>query len=373
MKKVEVLQEALRGKKLDVCFIDNPQSVALLTGFQSEPHERILAAILTRTGKRYLFTPALEHTAALQAAPEWTTFSYTDEENPWQIIAERLRADRIPADYWAIEKEHLTVTRLEKLQSQFPDAQFHFDLSPVLAELALFKDDEELEKMRQAGYLADEALKIGARALREGITEVEVAAQIEYEMKRRGIREMSFDTMVLFGPNAALPHGVPGNTPLAKNQFVLFDLGVMHGGYASDVTRTLFFGDELSPHQSEVYELVLKAHDQAMAAARSGIVASDLDAAARAVITKGGYGEAFNHRLGHGLGRSVHEYPSIVAGNEMVLQEHMCFSIEPGIYLEGNLGVRIEDCGYVTGEGFHPFTHFPTHIHAYQDIIKQEV
>lgn len=371
MNKVEALQVRLAEKGVDVCFIDNPASVAYLTGFHSEPHERILAAILTSTGKQYLFTPALEHSAAQADAPDWTVFSYADEQNPWQQIAERLHSDQITADNWAIEKEHLTVIRLENLQAQFPDAQFRYDLSPVLADLTLTKDVEALEKMRQAGYWADEALKIGAKALREGITEAEVVAQIEYELKRRGVQKMSFDTMVLFGANAALPHGVPGNTTLQKNQFVLFDLGVMYEGYASDVTRTLFFGDEPSPRQSEIYHLVLEAHDRAMEAARTGMIAAELDAVARNVIAEAGYGEAFNHRLGHGLGQSVHEYPSIVAGNEMALREHMCFSIEPGIYLQDDMGVRIEDCGYVTAEGFHPFTHFPTHIHAYQEVLQQ--
>lgn len=372
MSKIKALQTIFSEKDLDVCFIDDPVSITLLTGFQSEPHERILAALLTGTGKKYLFTPALDQAAAQKATTDWEVFSYHDSENPWKVIAEKLRDEQLPFVKWAVEKNHLTVSRLEKLQQEFPSAQFTTDLTPIIDELKMIKDQLELEKMQKAGYWADEALKIGARVLREGITEAEVVAHIERELKEQGVKEMSFDTMVLFGANAALPHGVPGSTRLEKNQFVLFDLGVVCEGYASDVTRTLFFGDSPSVHQREVYALVLNAHDRAMKEARVGMTASTLDRIAREIIEEKGYGEAFNHRLGHGLGQSIHEYPSIVAGNELDLRENMCFSIEPGIYLEGQIGVRIEDCGYMTEDGFIPFTHFPTQIDAYTQTTTSE-
>lgn len=169
---------------------------------------------------------------------------------------------------------------------------------------------------------------------------------------------MSFETMVLTGDNAASPHGVPGNQKVKRNELVLFDLGVEHNGYVSDVTRTVAFGNP-GEKAKEIYDIVLRANEAAIAAIKPGVTASELDKIARDIITDAGYGAYFNHRLGHGIGTSVHEYPSIMEGNDLVIQEGMCFSIEPGIYVPGVAGVRIEDCVYVTKDGCEVFTHTP--------------
>nr|WP_321291647.1 Xaa-Pro peptidase family protein [uncultured Trichococcus sp.] len=359
----------MKKQDVDIVFLNDPKNVFYVSSYRSDPHERILAAVLFKDAKPLLFVPALEENDARKTAEEFEVLSYMDTQDPWTVLATRMKERHSPLSGWSIEKDFLTVERMEALRTHFPTATFEHNISETLQEMRLIKTEQELAFMKQAGYWADEAIKIGAKTLREGITEMEVVAEIEYQLKKRGVSEMSFTTMVLFGENAASPHGVPGGTKLRKNQFVLFDLGTMHEGYASDVTRTLFFGEEPSEHQRKIYALVLAAHDEAMAAVRPGIKAGDLDAAARTIIADAGYGRYFNHRLGHGLGQGVHEYPSIMEGNEMALNEGMCFSIEPGIYIEGDIGIRVEDCGFVTADGFESFTHTPTGIDAYLKLI----
>ncbi|UJF14653.1 Xaa-Pro peptidase family protein [Jeotgalibaca sp. MA1X17-3] len=367
-KPIQKIINKMMEENVDIAFFDNPNTVYFLTGFRSDPHERILATIILKNGTSFLFTPALDEKDAKNIVEDFEVFSYLDTENPWEIIKNKLSKENHSLLNWAIEKNYLTLLKKEYLESAFPESHYNHDFSNTLELLKLQKNPSELEKMKQAGYWADESLRIGAETLKVGITELEVVAKIEYELKKRGIKQMSFDTMVLFGKNAASPHGEPGNNRLEKDQFVLFDLGVVHNGYTSDVTRTLFFGDQPSEHQREVYETVLKAHDQAMQQVQIGMTAEELDAIARDVITNKGYGVYFNHRLGHGLGQSVHEYPSIMSGNKLKLDKNMCFSIEPGIYITDDVGVRIEDCGYLDEVGFHSFTSFPTDIDTYKHL-----
>ncbi len=221
--------------------------------------------------------------------------------------------------------------------------------------MQLRKTPEEIDKLVEAGSWADVAFEIGFSAIKEGATEAEIIAEIEYQLKRKGVAKMSFDTEVLAGAKAANPHGTPGDDPVQKNHFVLFDLGVLWKDYCSDATRTVAF-KEPTAFQRKIYDIVLEAQLAAQKAVKPGIKASELDRIAREVIENYGYGEAFNHRFYHGIGTTIHEYPSLVAGNDLVLEEGMCFSIEPGIYLPNEVGVRIEDCVYVTKDGCQPFT-----------------
>lgn len=370
-KQLSIIIERMENDNIDVAFFSNPSTVSYLTGYQSDPHERILALIVLKNGGPFLFTPALEEEDAKRIVEDISVFSYLDTENPWQVI--RLKLDELRATTlsFGIEKNHLTVARKEALSEYFPESNMDYDFSSFIEHMRLTKTTQEIELMKESGYWADEALRTGMLALKEGVTEIEVVAEIEYEMKKRGISAMSFDTMVLFGKNAASPHGVPGKTKLEKNQFVLFDLGVMYKGYASDVTRTVYFGSNPSHHERNIYQLVLKSHDEAMKQAQLGMTANELDHVARSLIANEGYGDHFNHRLGHGLGQGVHEFPSLMEGNELALTKNMCFSIEPGIYLVDDIGVRIEDCGFLDEKGFHSFTFFPTNLTAYADFIKE--
>src|SRR5699024_9743494 len=172
--------------------------------------------------------------------------------------------------------------------------------------------------------------------------------------------EMSFPTMVLFGDHAGSSHGEVSDRKLKENEFVLFYLGVIYNGYASDMTRTVFFGSEteISDRQKEIYQVVLDAQVTPQKQVKPGILASNLDQLSRQIIEDAGYGQYFIHRLGHGIGQTAHEFPSIDSSNQVRLEAGMCFSIEPGIYIPGEIGIRIEDCVYLTDEGAESFTQF---------------
>ncbi|MBM6613336.1 aminopeptidase P family protein [Desemzia sp. RIT804] len=357
LKQLEVLQNWLKEENKEAIFINDPDNVAYFSGYQSEPHERILALLVFKDVSPFLFVPALEKEDALNSTWEYDVLGYLDHENPWSLISHAVKQRIGDLTILAIEKDFLTVTRMEQLQTEFPGVSFS-DVTPKIQSMKLVKTKDEIQKMIEAGIWADKALEIGFKAIKEGVQEQEIVAEIEYELKKMGIKNMSFETMVLTGDNAASPHGVPGSRCIQKNDLVLFDLGVVYDGYTSDVTRTVAFG-EPSEKAKEIYHIVLRANEAAIAAVKPGVTAGELDKIARDIITEAGYGEYFNHRLGHGLGRSVHEFPSIMEGNDFVVQEGMCFSIEPGIYVSGVAGVRIEDCLYVTADGCEVFTHTP--------------
>ena len=181
---------------------------------------------------------------------------------------------------------------------------------------------------------------------------------------------MSFDTMVLAGANSALPHGIPGANKMKRGDFVLFDLGVIIDGYCSDITRTVAFG-EISEEQTRIYNTVLAGQLQAVEACKPGVTLGAIDNAARSVIADAGYGDFFPHRLGHGLGISVHEYPDVKAGNESPLKEGMVFTIEPGIYVPNVGGVRIEDDIYITKDGSEILTKFPKELQFVNNRKRQ--
>lgn len=358
--KIKSLQESMQEKNWDLTFIQDPANIRYFTDFDSEPHERILALIVFEEGDPFLFTPALDAEDAKNTGWPYPIYSYTDSQEPFSIIIESIKKHKKQVDTFAVEDDLISLERFRLLKQGFPEAHSE-NLTPVIQSLRLIKNNDEIEKLKGAGKTADHALEIGYSLLEEGISEQELVEELEYQLKKQGTPQMSFDTMVLFGDHAANPHGVPSDRQLKVGDFALFDLGTMYEGYASDVTRTFAFG-EASAHFKEVYNLVLEANQQAIDAIRPGITAHELDAIAREVIAGAGYGEFFNHRLGHGLGQSIHEYPSIVQGNEMIIQEGMVFSIEPGIYIPGEVGVRIEDCVFVTADGAEVLTHTPKEL-----------
>jgi Xaa-Pro dipeptidase len=202
---------------------------------------------------------------------------------------------------------------------------------------------------------------VGCSEINEGRTELDVLNAVEYALKQKGVTEMSFSTMVLTGANAASPHGNPGNTRIQKGDFVLFDLGVVVDRYCSDITRTVAYGD-INDKQKEIYDTVLKAQLAAIEASKPGATAAEVDLTARRIIAEAGYGEYFPHRLGHGLGISVHEYPSMTETNQLVIEEGMVYTIEPGIYVPNVAGVRIEDDIYITADGANVLTKFPKEL-----------
>lgn len=355
-KNIDVLQHWLTEEAIDACLITNPENVAYFSGYVSEPHERVLALAVFQEAEPFLFVPGLEIEDVKGGDWSHPVYGYSDIENPWEIITSQLK-NRASLSNLAVEKGHMTVERYEILQSLLPDSAFA-NAEEKIQMIRLIKTPEELQILKEAALLADYAVEVGVSEIAEGKTEAEIVAKIEFEMKKKGVTAMSFDTMVLTGKNGALPHGTPGDTKIQKGDLVLFDLGVVHKGYCSDITRTVAFGD-ISAEQEKIYQTVLEAQEAAVAAVQAGKTAKDIDLTARNIIAEAGYGDYFPHRLGHGLGASVHEFPSITETNEMPLQTNMVFTIEPGIYVPEVAGVRIEDDIVVTENGCTVLTEYP--------------
>ncbi|WP_099975095.1 M24 family metallopeptidase [Lactobacillus terrae] len=355
-KQLLELQNYLAENNYDLAYISDPSDINYFTGFYSDPIERILALIVFKDKDPFIFAPALEVDSVKKVGWENDVYGYLDHENPFKLIRQHIIDRNTDIKIWGIEKDSLSVDRFEAIRSQFPDAEFPGNISRYMENAKLIKTDEEISELIAAGNEADEAFEIAFNAIKEGRTEQDIVAEIEYGMMKKGVMEMSFDTIVQAGANAANPHGGPEKNPITRDELILFDLGTVHNGYISDASRTVAFG---KPNEKaiDIYNVTLEAQLAAMEAAKPGITAAELDAVARDIITKAGYGEYFIHRLGHGMGTSEHEFPSIMEGNDMVLKPGMCFSIEPGIYIPNEAGVRIEDCVYITEDGCKPFTH----------------
>ncbi|TWT08921.1 Xaa-Pro peptidase family protein [Planomicrobium sp. CPCC 101079] len=360
MKKIQQLQSYLKEQSIDAAFITNPDNVFYLSGFKSNPHERLLGVMVFQEAEPFLICPQMEIPDAKNAGWSSDIVGHVDTENAMEVLHRTASNRGVSLSKLAIEKSHMTVDRYETLIALFGGLEF-VQLDEQINAFRVIKDETELQILREAAALADYAIEIGTKAIKEGITEIEVMTEIELALKKRGVTHMSFDTTVLSGPKAASPHGKTGDRKIQKGDLVLFDLGVVHKGYCSDITRTVAFG-EPNEEQKAVYDVVLQAELAAVNAVKPGITAAELDRTARQVIEDAGYGEFFTHRLGHGLGISVHEFPSLHGSNSMMMEAGMVFTIEPGVYVPGKVGVRIEDDVAVTADGVEVLTKFPKEL-----------
>ncbi len=356
MSKVQEIQNYLQKNQIDAAFVTTPDNVYYVSGFKSNPHERLLGVMIFKEAQPFLICPQMEIPDAQAAGWSYEIIGHQDTDNAMDVLAQAIHKRNVNPSTFAIEKAQLIVERLEALQQSFPQAQF-VRLDEKINAMRVIKDENELNKLRKAAQLADYAIEVGCKEIAEGKTEMEILTAIESAIQEKGCK-MSFETMVLSGPKSASPHGKPGSRKIEKGDMVLFDLGVIYDGYCSDITRTVAFGEPSAP-QKAIYHAVLAANTNAIAAVKPGVRAMDLDKIARDTITDAGFGEYFTHRLGHGLGISVHEFPSITGTNDMMMEEGMVFTIEPGVYKSDVTGVRIEDDVVVTKDGVEVLTKFP--------------
>ncbi|WP_286229355.1 M24 family metallopeptidase [Neobacillus mesonae] len=363
-QRLQKLQTWMKENEIEVSFLTSTENVFYLTGYYTDPHERLLALAVFQEAEPFLVCPAMEVHDARNSGWEQEIIGYSDIQNPWELIHQSINNRISNISKAAIEKEHMNVERYEQLQHLFPKAVF-VSAEEKVRMLRMIKDAKELKTIEEACALADYAVQFGASEIKEGKTELQVLNALEYALKEKGVTEMSFSTMVLTGANAASPHGNPGETKIQKGDFVLFDLGVVVDRYCSDITRTVAYGD-INDQQKEIYDTVLKAQLAAIEASKPGVTAAEVDLTARKIIADAGYGEYFPHRLGHGLGIGVHEYPSMTETNQLVIEEGMVYTIEPGIYVPNVAGVRIEDDVYITADGVKVLTKFPKEL----QIIK---
>jgi Xaa-Pro dipeptidase len=359
--RIEKLQTWLNDQDIEAVFINSKENVFYLSNFLTDPHERLMGLFLFKEAEPLFVLPAMEKGQLKSSGWNHEIIGYADHENPWELIAQAVQKRNTgKSERVALEKDVLSYSRSESFLALFPGADV-INVEDELNELRVVKDENEIEIIRRAAEMADFGVQTGVEALQEGITEMEVLAKVEYELKKKGIRQMSFSTMVLFGEKSGEPHGNPGDRKLKPGDFVLFDLGVVLEGYCSDITRTVAF-KSVSDKQKEIYETVLKAEMASLEASKPGNRIGDLDSVARQIISDAGYGDYFPHRIGHGMGINVHEFPSMSHLNDGILKEGMVYTIEPGIYVPDIGGVRIEDDVLVTANGYETLTKFPKEL-----------
>ena len=223
-------------------------------------------------------------------------------------------------------------------------------LSDAIGELRIVKTQDEIDKMIKAQRIAEAAFENVLNFIKPGVTEKEIGLCLDYYMLKNGAEALSFDTIAITGANTSLPHGVPGDNVVKEGSFVLMDYGATYDGYHSDMTRTVCVGKP-TEKMEQVYNIVLDAQLKTIAAIKEGITGHDADKVARDVITAAGYGEMFGHSLGHGVGMEIHEAPTAAPSSTRVLKENMIVTVEPGIYIPGEFGVRIEDFVIVKKDG----------------------
>ena len=338
--RLERLREALPGAGCDAFFSLSPPANQYLSGFRGT------TSALLATAQEAHFLCDFRYTE--QAARQVSAYEVTEVSGTLEArLGERMKALGIARA--AFDPGVLTVRQADELKKSFEG-----ELVPqpsLLSRIRQIKTPEEIEKIRAASQLAENAMLDRIDAIEAGVTEREWAARLEYEFKRRGASGASFDTIALFGPRSSLPHGMPGEKALTSGDMVLVDCGCVLDGYCSDLTRTYVFDKIPGSWFEEIYAAVLAAQEAGLQAIRPGVPCVEADAAARQVIQDAGFGSHFGHGLGHGVGVEVHEAPRLNKESAAILETGMVVTVEPGIYLPDMGGVRIEDLVAVTDSG----------------------
>lgn len=344
------LQAAMRTANVDLVAIGPTANMRYLLGYVPHPDER-LCLLLVSPETAGIVVPTL-NAGDLAAHTDLPLEQWPDAAGPDQALNRAVSG--LPVKRLAIDGTMRADFLLPLLAATTP--QETITVEPLLAPLRACKSAEEIEALALAAAQAGRAVQAAMDACRPGVTEAEVAWVVEETFRKDGAEAVTF-TLIASGPNGAFPHHHSGPRRLQTGDAVIIDIGATLNGYQSDITRMVFLGEPPAEFL-KAYEAVLAANERGRAAVRPGIMAQEVDQAARSSLEAAGYGDYFIHRTGHGLGLEVHELPWIMAGNEHILAEGMVFSVEPGVYLPGQFGVRVEDIVAVTGTGVRTLTDF---------------
>lgn len=352
-ERMERLMACLKEQGTDAVLVADGCNMRYLSGFSgatgylyvSEKHQVIL------TDSRYT-TQAKGESCGFEVTEVSGVAGYTE------AIGKLMTEDGIGS--LGFEDQVMIYADVAGLQKELPPVQWKA-LGSSLNDLRMIKTEEELAYIERAQHIGDEAFSHILTVLRPGMTELEVAAELEGYMKRHGATGLSFDTIVASGIHSAMPHATPSEKKLENGDFLTMDFGCLYKGYCSDMTRTVVIG-KASEQQRELYQVVLSAQEAALAVIREGLTGEEVDKAARDIIRNAGYGDYFGHGLGHSVGLFIHEEPRLSPSGHTVLKRGMTETVEPGIYLPGVGGVRIEDLVAVTENGCRNFTNSPKNL-----------
>ncbi|NLO90199.1 MAG: aminopeptidase P family protein [Clostridia bacterium] len=341
-RKIGKVREKFEEHNIEAMLITNPTNIFYLSGFSGSAGYVLLTA-----EKAYLITDFRYEEQAQKEIPlhifELVILS-TKIIDKIKDLVENENIKKL-----GIETKYMTVDFYNELNKNLSHCNL-VSVKSIIEELRIVKNEEEIIRIKKAAKIADLAFKHIVKFIKPGVKEFEVAAEIEYFMRRKGASKASFDIIAASGERAALPHGTASEKELKKGDLLVMDFGAVYKGYCSDITRTVVVG-KASEEQCNIYDIVLEAQKRALQAVAVNMPCSELDSVARNIIESYGYGDKFGHSLGHGVGIEVHEPPAVSKNSTVNLSPGMVITIEPGIYIEGWGGVRIEDMVLVTEQG----------------------
>ncbi len=358
-KRIDQLLDRLKDARLGALALIPGPSLFYLTGLSFHLMERPVIALLSDEAELRMVVPELEQAKAESSLVSFKLFSYGEQEGAAsEALSQAVTDLGLGGGRIGIEPLHMRFHELELLQAAIPRATFT-PTDGAISSLRIRKGEAEIAAIRRAVVIAETALEATLPLIKVGMTELELASELTVQLLRAGSEpEAPFSPIVASGPNSAQGHATPSNRALSPGDSLVLDWGAGHEGYVSDITRT-FFVAEAPDDLSLIHEIVQQANAAGRAAVHHGASCGSVDLAARGEIEAAGYGEYFIHRTGHGIGLESHEPPYIREGEETVLETGMTFTVEPGIYLPGRGGVRVEDNIVVSEEGGVSLTTIP--------------
>jgi Xaa-Pro dipeptidase len=357
-QRLDNLRSQLEQQDVDCLALVPGPNLRYFTGLDFHLLERAFIVFIPADAETVLVIPDLEVSKwEAKALVSSRIFPWNDKDGPAEAM--RQAAQALP-EIGTLAVEHLRMRIMEHtlIERYLPNVAIA-EGEALIDPLRMRKDAAEVDAMRRAIEISEAALEETVSGVSVGMTERQIANQLMLAMMNGGGQMLPFEPIVLGGPRSALPHGGPGERPLAMGELLLIDFGTTVDGYSSDITRTFVVGQEPDDRLRELYEAVQAANEAGRAAVKPGAAVQDVDRAARRAFEERGLAELFIHRTGHGLGLDIHEAPSVVEGNEMVLDVGMTFTVEPGVYLPDLGGIRIEDNVIVTEDGGESLTTFP--------------
>ncbi len=366
--RLEKLNASLRTSGLDAVALNPGPTLTYLTGLHFHLMERPVVLLVAQGQDPAIVLPKLEMLKVEQMPYPVQAFSYGEDPSAWEAVfrkaAQSLGLDTLKGTSGkriGVDPRQMRLLEFRYVKSGAPGADYP-DASDALGSLRVRKDKEEIEAMRRAVQVAQDALEATIPAIQIGMTEKELAGELVIQLFKHGSEpELPFSPIVSGGPNSANPHASPTERPLQGGDLLVIDWGAAVDGYISDLTRTFAVG-QVETEYEMIHRIVQEANAAGRAAGRPGVPCADVDKAARAVIEGGGYGQYFTHRTGHGIGMEGHEEPYIRGDNMQLLEPGMAYTVEPGIYLPGRNGVRVEDNVVVTETGSESLSDMPREI-----------
>jgi len=346
MTRLERMRQKMHEEKIDAYVVIRPENGRYLSGFSGGE-----ATLYITLEKAFLLTDFRYIEQATAQAPEFEIIK-TGQDHFESLAKIGQQAQRV-----GFEGDFVTYLNFEQLKKGFPQAEL-LSLPNLVSYLRSVKDQAEIDTIRQAVKIADDAFSSVLKSIDIGQTEEKIGLDLEYSMRLAGASGGSFDFIVASGVRSALPHGTASSKKTQSGEFLTMDFGAIYQGYCSDITRTVFLGEPEDKHR-EVYDIVLAAQRAGIAAVKPGRTGKEVDAVARKIITDAGYGEYFGHGLGHSVGLAIHEGPNLNMREDRVLEPGMVITVEPGIYIPDWGGVRIEDIVLVTEDGCEVLTQAP--------------